>query len=96
MLCESLTYDQGPPEVLEGTAPSTSRPWTLVYSPPFDEFEVLKVRIPGTELAVGLQEAMISTPVRMSLLQSIYHIDQVEASPACRSVCLQPLSVSAL
>ncbi|CAL8468083.1 g7622 [Coccomyxa elongata] len=68
VLCESLTYDQGPPEVLEGTAPSTSRPWTLVYAPPFDEFEVLKVRIPGTELAVGLQEAMVSTPGPQILL----------------------------
>ena len=96
VLCDSLTYEQGPPEVLEGTAPSTSRPWTLIYSPPFDEFEVLRVRIPGTELAVGLQEAMISAPVRICPASCQLLIPSAAAFSAFRSFCWHPLSVLAL
>ena len=44
VLCESLTYDQGPPEVLRGI--STGQ-YTRVYRPPFDEFEVSRMELPG-------------------------------------------------
>ncbi|EIE20706.1 mannose-6-phosphate isomerase [Coccomyxa subellipsoidea C-169] len=67
VLCESLTYSQGPPEILEGT-PSTSRTWTVTYSPPFDEFEVLRIRIPGTTRPLGLQEAIPASPGPQILL----------------------------
>ena len=46
VLCQSLTYSQGPPEVLEGDPPGAS---TRVYRPPFDEFEVLRVEVPAGE-----------------------------------------------
>ncbi|KAK9901534.1 hypothetical protein WJX75_001100 [Coccomyxa subellipsoidea] len=68
VLCDSLTYSQGPPEILEGSSPSTSCPWTVTYSPPFDEFEVIRVRIPGTTRPLGLQEALPASPGPQILL----------------------------
>ncbi len=73
VLCESLTYSQGPPEILEGT-PSTSRPWTVTYSPPFDEFEVLRIRIPGTTRPLGLQEAIPASPVSQPLKPVLHRL----------------------
>jgi len=43
ILCESLTYNQGPPARLHG---DLVQEYTTVYSPPFDEFEVYKVSLP--------------------------------------------------
>ena len=43
VLCESLTYNQGPPVMLHG---DTVQEYTTLYSPPFDEFEVYKVSLP--------------------------------------------------
>ena len=54
VLCESLTYERGPPAVLNGNA-VPGRPWTTVYSPPFDEFEVLHVSIPEKARFQGIQ-----------------------------------------
>lgn len=43
ILCESLTYNQGPPVKLHG---DVIQEYTTVYSPPFDEFEVYRVLLP--------------------------------------------------
>ena len=43
ILCESLTYKQGPPEMLHG---ELVQEYTTLYSPPFDEFEVYRVCLP--------------------------------------------------
>ncbi|KAL3142181.1 hypothetical protein ABBQ38_002533 [Trebouxia sp. C0009 RCD-2024] len=43
VLCESLTYNQGPPVMLQG---DSVQEYTTLYSPPFDEFEVYKVSLP--------------------------------------------------
>ena len=69
VLCESLTYSQGLPEVLEGTPLSATRPNTTVYRPPFDEFEVVHVSMPTTtsnQTPLGLQEHLPASPVRPS------------------------------
>ncbi|KAK9806420.1 hypothetical protein WJX73_004588 [Symbiochloris irregularis] len=44
VLCESLTYHQGPPDVLRGTPLGR---YTTVYQPPFEEFEVRRMELPG-------------------------------------------------
>ncbi|CAL5220012.1 g1957 [Coccomyxa viridis] len=54
VLCESLTYERGPPAILNGNA-VPGRPWTTVYSPPFDEFEVEHVLIPEKARFEGIQ-----------------------------------------
>lgn len=43
VLCESLTYNQGLPDVLDGTPVGE---FVKVYQPPFDEFEVRTVSLP--------------------------------------------------
>ena len=43
VLCESLTYNQGPPKMLLG---DNVQEYTTLYSPPFDEFEVYKISLP--------------------------------------------------
>lgn len=43
VLCESLTYNQGPPAKLHG---DSVQEYTTLYSPPFDEFEVYKIALP--------------------------------------------------
>ena len=43
VLCESLTYNQGPPVMLQG---DNVQEYTTAYSPPFDEFEVYRVSLP--------------------------------------------------
>ena len=43
VLCESLTYNQGPPVKLHG---DSVQEYTTLYSPPFDEFEVYKIAMP--------------------------------------------------
>ena len=43
VLCESLTYNQGPPVKLHG---DSVQEYTTLYSPPFDEFEVYKISMP--------------------------------------------------
>ena len=44
MLCSSLTYDQGLPHILGG---EEIQQYTIVYTPPFDEFEVFKIDMPA-------------------------------------------------
>lgn len=44
MLCESLTYEQGLPEVLRG---DEVQQFTRRYTPPFDEFEVQRMELPA-------------------------------------------------
>ncbi len=65
MLCDSLTYSQGAPEVLTG---EQARPYATVYSPPFDEFEVQHITIPEKArfLPAGIQESVPSSPVSQS------------------------------
>ena len=62
MLCESLTYERGPPTILNGNA-VPGRPWTTVYSPPFDEFEVEHVSIPEKARFQGIQTYLPANPV---------------------------------
>jgi hypothetical protein len=44
VLCESLTYNQGLPEVLAG---EEVQEYITLYSPPFQEFEVFRVSLPA-------------------------------------------------
>ena len=37
VLCDSLTYEQGPPVILQGEGDAEH---TAIYRPPFEEFEV--------------------------------------------------------
>ena len=46
VLCASLTYEQGLPEVLAG---EEVQQFTARYAPPFDEFEVQRVDLPAGE-----------------------------------------------
>ena len=62
VLCESLTYERGPPTILNGNA-VPGRPWTTVYSPPFDEFEVEHVSIPEKARFQGIQTYLPANPV---------------------------------
>ena len=64
MLCESLTYERGPPAILNGNA-VPGRPWTTVYSPPFDEFEVEHVSIPEKARFEGIQTYLPENQVRL-------------------------------
>jgi mannose-6-phosphate isomerase len=48
-LCSSLTYDTGSPQVLTG---ERAHDHARVYRPPFDEFEIGKVDVPGGESGV--------------------------------------------
>ncbi|CAK0769933.1 hypothetical protein CVIRNUC_003717 [Coccomyxa viridis] len=61
VLCESLTYERGPPTILNGNA-VPGRPWTTVYSPPFDEFEVEHVSIPEKARFQGIQTFLPANP----------------------------------
>mmetsp|Transcript_16132 Transcript_16132/g.34912 ORF Transcript_16132/g.34912 Transcript_16132/m.34912 type:complete len:460 (-) Transcript_16132:866-2245(-) len=45
VLCESLTYEQGLPEVLEGSPSEVQG--AVVYRPPFEEFEIRKATVPA-------------------------------------------------
>ena len=45
VLCASLTYSQGPPEVLSGGCPG--RPHLACYRPPFREFEIWRLAPPA-------------------------------------------------
>ena len=49
VLCSSLTYDQGPPEILYG---SPAGQHMRVYRPPFDEFEVTRLEVPQAEESI--------------------------------------------
>ncbi|GMH38245.1 hypothetical protein BSKO_06129 [Bryopsis sp. KO-2023] len=44
VLCSSLTYDQGIPQILEGDVVNEH---VKSYRPPFDEFEVQSISVPG-------------------------------------------------
>lgn len=44
VLCASLTYEQGAPQVLQGDA-LPGAPGIKVYQPPFEEFEIHSVRV---------------------------------------------------
>lgn len=44
VLCSSLNYHQGPPEMLHG---ENVQEYTQLYSPPFEEFEVYKISLPA-------------------------------------------------
>lgn len=46
MLCESLTYNTGLPEVLKGAA---IHDHVRAYRPPFEEFEIQRVEVPAGE-----------------------------------------------
>lgn len=46
MLCESLTYNTGLPEVLRGQAVHDH---VKVYRPPFEEFEIQRIEVPAGE-----------------------------------------------
>lgn len=48
VLCSSLTYSQGLPQVLEGDSIDT---YVKSYSPPFDEFEVQAINVPKSTSA---------------------------------------------
>jgi mannose-6-phosphate isomerase len=50
-LCGSLTYGQGPPEVLRG-AKSAASPHLACYRPPFREFELWRYTPPAGTLEV--------------------------------------------
>ncbi|MEW5298175.1 MAG: hypothetical protein WDW36_001327 [Sanguina aurantia] len=51
VLCASLTYEQGFPEVLPGSASGV--PGTTVYRPPFEEFELQRVAVaPGSVVSL--------------------------------------------
>ena len=63
VLCSSLTYSQGPPEVLQGDPPGAA---TRVYRPPFDEFEVLRVEVPA-----GESEIVTAKHVSASVLRHV-------------------------
>ena len=67
VLCESLTYERGPPTILNGNA-VPGRPWTTVYSPPFDEFEVEHVSIPEKARFQGIQTFLPANPVSTCIL----------------------------
>ena len=55
VLCSSLSYRQGPPEVLHGEPLGSS---AAVYRPPFDEFEVLRVEVaPGSADILPVSQA---------------------------------------
>ena len=71
MLCSSLTYSQGPPEVLQGDPPGGS---TRVYRPPFDEFEVLRVEVPA-----GQSEIVTAKHVRIIAVLEHSHSMQLTA-----------------
>lgn len=47
MLCESLTYNTGLPEVLKG---QVMHDHVKVYRPPFEEFEIQRIEVPAGEL----------------------------------------------
>ena len=75
VLCESLTYERGPPAILNGNA-VPGRPWTTVYSPPFDEFEVEHVLIPEKARFEGIQtylpENLVSWQPRLAPSHGVY------------------------
>ncbi|KAK9846013.1 hypothetical protein WJX81_008425 [Elliptochloris bilobata] len=60
VLCESLTYEQGPPEVLRG---EEVQQYTRRYAPPFDEFEVQRLEVPA-----GASTLLPANPGAMLLL----------------------------
>ena len=87
VLCMSLTYAQGLPEVLEGTPLAAGRAYSRVYAPPFDEFEVARVSIPATahSTPVGMQESLPKSPVRMRVL-----VTPLPWSVACMQASMAP------
>lgn len=57
VLCSSLTYDQGIPQILEGDVVDEH---VKVYRPPFDEFEVLSINISeGTSATLPVNQGPI-------------------------------------
>ncbi|PSC70267.1 mannose-6-phosphate isomerase 1 [Micractinium conductrix] len=62
VLCESLTYGQGVPEVLTG-AKSAASPHLALYRPPFREFEMWRYSPPA-----GTSEALPAAPGPLLLL----------------------------
>jgi mannose-6-phosphate isomerase len=58
VLCSSLTYNQGLPEITAGQG--DSRHMTVLYRPPFDEFEVWKLSSPaGTQMHLPMMRGPI-------------------------------------
>ncbi|PNW87389.1 hypothetical protein CHLRE_02g147650v5 [Chlamydomonas reinhardtii] len=55
VLCESLTYRQGLPDVLEGS-PAGPGGSVRVYQPPFEEFELQKLEVSGGEVALAASQ----------------------------------------
>ncbi len=80
VLCDSLTYERGPPAVLNGNA-VPGRPWTTVYSPPFDEFEVLHVSIPEKARFQGIQTYLPENLVSLRPSNSVLPHVQVLLQP---------------
>ena len=71
MLCKSLTYEQGLPHILNG---EEIQQYTVVYTPPFDEFEVFKVDMPAaasTLVPASQVRAAVSLSQRASQSEQI-------------------------
>ncbi|EFN52038.1 hypothetical protein CHLNCDRAFT_139231 [Chlorella variabilis] len=75
-LCESLTYRQGVPEVMEG-AKSAASPHLACYRPPFREFEIWRYTPPA-----GSREALPppAGPLLMLVQQGAMHVRSGEQS----------------
>ncbi|KAG2437253.1 hypothetical protein HXX76_005916 [Chlamydomonas incerta] len=55
VLCESLTYRQGLPDVLDGS-PAGPGGAVRVYQPPFEEFELQKLELAGGEVELAASQ----------------------------------------
>ena len=65
VLCQSLTYEQGLPHILDG---EEIQQYTVAYTPPFDEFEVFKVDMPAG--ASTLVPASLVRPIELAFVMS--------------------------
>ena len=81
VLCESLTYAQGPPVMLYG---DSVQEYTTVYSPPFDEFEVYKVALPESA------DTIVPASKGPSVLLVMHGRGNVVATSAQKDSALEP------
>lgn len=77
VLCESLTYNTGLPEVLKGEA---IHDHVRAYRPPFEEFEIQRIEVPAGET--------VTIPTNQGPLLLLVHAGSgsVEAKPGSSSV----------
>jgi mannose-6-phosphate isomerase len=77
VLCESLTYNTGLPEVLKGEA---IHDHVRAYRPPFEEFEIQRIEVPAGET--------VTIPTNQGPLLLLVHAGSgsVEARPGSSSV----------